>query len=685
MRSRLLSVVLSICCIASHGQDYPRSDLDMNRISDDLLGLQDEDTNDEESYENIMQLLSRPLDLNRAGAEDLHFLHILSASQIQHLLEYRETNGRLLSIYELQAVPEFDLESIYRLVPFVKVLDATSTLDKTLWSRLKNESDSYFLMRYERTLQSKQGDARPSKPASKFHGSPDKLYFRFRTSKPGEFSFGLTAEKDAGEAIKWSPKARRYGMDYISFHVQLQKKGRLKNLVVGDFQCQFAQGLMLGGVTGRGKGSETITTLRKSNIGLLPYTSAYESGSLRGMGATVELAKNLFFTSFYSRIRRDATSATDTVMGGRISAFQTSGLHRNDNELSTRRTITEENWGTVIQYQKRRFDAGVMFNNVTFGKPVLRNPTVYNYHAFQGKSALNVGLFINYELENFSFFNEYSHSIHSGSALISGVLCSLTPKLDLSLLYRMLSRDFYSFYSNAIAENTTTQNEIGMFWGWKYQFTPRIWMNGYVDLFRFPWLRFRSYAPSTGHEWLLRITFKPSRTVLIYAQGREESKARNIIVDDGKQYHIATGKKYNCWINLEYGLREKVRLKTRFQWSSYQIDGTTTEGVALIQDVRVQWGRFKITARYALFDTDDYDNRQYAYENDVFLAYSMPAYAGIGVRKMIMLEYKLSRQISIWMRYAHSRYPYEDNIGSGQDTIEGNIKNDVKFQLRFRI
>ena len=86
--------------------------------------------------------------------------------------------------------------------------------------------------------------------------------------------------------------------------------------------------------------------------------------------------------------------------------------------------------------------------------------------------------------------------------------------------------------------------------------------------------------------------------------------------------------------------------------------------------------------RYALFDTDDYDNRQYAYENDVFLAYSMPAYAGIGVRKMIMVEYKLSRHISLWARFANSRYPNEDNIGSGLDAIEGNIKNDVKFQAR---
>ena len=104
----------------------------------------------------------------------------------------------------------------------------------------------------------------------------------------------------------------------------------------------------------------------------------------------------------------------------------------------------------------------------------------------------------------------------------------------------------------------------------------------------------------------------------------------------------------------------------------------------MIQDASVEVGPFQITGRYAIFDTEDYDNRQYAYENDVLLAYSMPAYNGTGVRKLLMIEYKMNRYLSFWLRYGSIRYPNEEKTGTGLDTIERNKRNDVKFQVRIK-
>ena len=123
-------------------------------------------------------------------------------------------------------------------------------------------------------------------------------------------------------------------------------------------------------------------------------------------------------------------------------------------------------------------------------------------------------------------------------------------------------------------------------------------------------------------------------------------------------------------------------MRTRAQFSSFQMNDITTRGMALLQDVQFDLGNIKFTARYAVFDTDDYDNRQYAYENDVLLAYSLPAYHGIGVRRVAMVEYKLNRHVTFWLRYANTRYPHEEKIGTGPDTVAGNTKNDVKFQVR---
>jgi hypothetical protein len=101
-----------------------------------------------------------------------------------------------------------------------------------------------------------------------------------------------------------------------------------------------------------------------------------------------------------------------------------------------------------------------------------------------------------------------------------------------------------------------------------------------------------------------------------------------------------------------------------------------------LQDITWSIRRFQISARYALFDTDNFDNRQYVYENDVWLAYSLPAYFGTGIRNYVMLEYKLAKHITIWLRYSTMHHADRTESGSGMDLIQSDKINDVKFQLR---
>src|SRR5690606_16952170 len=118
--------------------------------------------------------------------------------------------------------------------------------------------------------------------------------------------------------------------------------------------------------------------------------------------------------------------------------------------------------------------------------------------------------------------------------------------------------------------------------------------------------------------------YTPSRKVKLFVQARQEYKARNVDSDSLKEYTIFHGKKNNYWISFDYTLSDKLRFKSRLQFSSYNINGSTTHGVALVHDLLFSVHKFKVSMRYAVFDTEDYDNRQYVYENDVWLAYSMP-------------------------------------------------------------
>ncbi len=680
----LLVLLLNNPCLYNcMAQEYVRKEINLNEIADELYGFQDLDLNYEELYDNLVQLLAEPMDLNKATVEELRFLRVLTEAQLNNLIQYRNENGNFISIYELQAISGFDLAILYKLLPFVKVNDPSSILNSKSWKRVKTEGDHYFLLRYERTLQEKRGYKSDTDSEQQFLGSPNKLYARFRSSKPNDFSLGFTLEKDAGEQITWSPSEKKYGMDYISFHAQVQNKGRIKNLIIGDYQNQFGQGLMLGGIFGMGKGGETISTTRRSNIGLLPYTSVYEAGSLRGAATTLSISKYIFISGFYSYTNRDAR-LTDQEGDETISSFQQTGLHRNEVELTTRKKINEQNYGGVIQFKKNQLDAGIMFNQVLFSAPVLRSSTAYNQFSFSGIRNQNIGLYLNYTFQNITFFSEVANSIGRGTAHLAGILWSLTTKLDASLVYRKYDRDYFSFYSNGFAESSVTQNESGMYWGWKYRFNKQFSAVGYFDLFTFPWLKFRNYAPSNGHEWLLRFTYQPSKTVNIFLQAREESKLRNLS-DDSNLYKTALGKKHNYWVNFDYGIGGKIKLKSRAQFSTFNFNHNTTNGLALIQDVSFELGKFEITARHAQFDTDDYDNRQYVYERDVWLAYSLPAYDGVGIRNMIMVEFKANRHITLWVRYMHTRFTDREEIGSGVDMIDGNIRDDIKLQVRIRL
>ena len=677
------TILLILLATTLQAQDYPRERQDISEIADELYGVPDADLNYEELHENLVQLFAVPVNINSATVEEIRFMKILTESQIDNLIQYRSENGPLLSVYELQSIPEFDLPTIYKIAPFVITTDPARAINLSLLKRIQAEGENYFLVRYERTLQSKNGFTDEPDESSRFKGSPDKFYMRFRTSRPGDFSMGFTAEKDAGEQLRWAPGSRYYGADYLSGHIQLQNKGRLKNFIIGDFQGQFGQGVMIGGMFGSGKGSETIAAARRSNIGLLPYTSANEAGAMRGIGVSIQATEQILVTGFYSTIKKDASFGT-VDEEETISSFQLSGLHRSEKELAVRKSSGEKNFGTVLQFRRESLDAGIMFNQIVFDLPVHRKPSAYNQFAFSGKTNQNVGVYANYTVENITLFGEIVRSVNGGYGTTVGVLASVAPKLEAAILFRKYDRNFYSFYSSGFGEGSSAQNETGIYWGWKYTVSRRYGFSGYMDYFKFPWLRFRAYAPSTGYEWLFRFSWDPNRKVKVAVQVREESKIRNLEDENVNQYQTAIGKKNSYWITFDYSSHTMLRLKSRAQFSTFSINQKTTHGFALVQDLIADFGKLKITMRYGLFDTEDYDNRQYVYENDVWLAYSMPAYAGVGVRKIVIIGYKISKHIGVWIRYAHMRYQDQEAIGTSVDRIDGNTRNDIKAQVVIR-
>ena len=79
------------------------------------------------------------------------------------------------------------------------------------------------------------------------------------------------------------------------------------------------------------------------------------------------------------------------------------------------------------------------------------------------------------------------------------------------------------------------------------------------------------------------------------------------------------------------------------------------------------------------FETDGYNSRLYAYENDVLYGYSIPVFYDKGYRYYVNISYDVNKKLSFWCRFSQTVYPDKNVIGSGLDLIQGHTKSEINF------
>ena len=669
----------------------PRADAISQSIQE-LFPVQTVGVDYEAIFDGLTQLHANPLDLNVATRDELAATYLLTERQLTSLSTYRAEFGDLLSLYELQAVPDFDEPSIRRLLPFVTVSG-----NPGLFAALPTPTDHYLIARYEQTTEPQKGfssatpDQKGNLPA-RYVGTPGQLYLRYRYSRSRAFSVGLTMEKDPGEVMVWQPEKRQYGADYVSFHAQVQNRGRWKNLLLGDYQLQIGQGLVLSAGFVLGKSAETIQAIRRPTLGARPYTSLMEYGYFRGATATYALTSQLDITILASRLRRDANTENDSTVGGRVAtSLQTSGLHRTPSERADQASLLETNLGVHLLYHTPgQLQFGLTVLQTTFDSYYRKRELPYNRYEFTGKQNLVVGMHGGYVWRNWNLFGEAARSTGSrtnagGIGAVVGALGSLTRRVDMALVLRHYDRNFHSFYANAFSEGGRNSNETGAYLGLRYSVYRKITLGGFLDVYQFPWLKYLIDAPSTGFDYLLQARYTPNRQTVFYAVYHEEHKQKNQPGAEGPVNVVRGTIHRTLALTADYQPVRQLRLRSRAQWGSYAYAArSVSQGFALVQDVTLDVKRLSVSGRVALFGTDDYDSRQYVYERDVLYAFSFPAYFNRGVRHYLLAQYNLNRHLDLWIRWARTNYTNVETVGSGLDQISVPHKSEVKVQVRWR-
>jgi len=695
----LLGLLLSRSASA---QSYPRRAPDLDRLAQELFAeIQTDQAPYEDLYGTLLGFYQSPLNLNTATPEELRALPLLPERQVQALLRYRQANGPLLSVYELQAVPEWDVRTIRRVAPFVTVESLSPNRARgPLGQRIAAEENNALLLRYRRVLQRQKGytpvDTFQGRPTLRYLGSPDAWALRYRVAHAHDFSLGLTLEKDAGEPLAWQPSQQRYGADFWSAHLVLYNQGRLKTLAVGDYQLQFGQGLLLSSGLLAGKGAETITNLRRANLGVRPYTALLENTFFRGAAATYQLAPGWEATAFASRKNLDASARQLADSLGEYaevaSSFVLTGLHRTSTELANRQRLAETIGGAHLGYvaPDGNLTLGATAVATHYGTSIQRRPESYNRFEFSGQQNVAVGLHYSYNWRNLLLFGEAGRSSSGGLGALGGLLASLGPRVDAAVLLRRYDPNFHSFYGNAFSENTRAINENGVYVGLKVRPVNRWELSAYLDRFAFPWLRYRVSAPSHGNDLLARLAFTPTKTSLLYALYRVRLKPLDLPTSlTGRALPLPGQQlRHSLLLYCDAQPTATLGLRTRLQASFLQDDAGLPwqRGYVLSQDVQVQaTRRLALAARYAIFDTDDYDTRQYAFEQDVLYAVSVPALYGQGTRAYVLAQLTLNKHFTCWLRYADTHYRHQTTVGTGLEQIQGPARSEVTAQVRYRL
>jgi len=645
-------------------QSYPRQEINVQELLSQWALTATEEVNYEEMYENLYALYQNPLDLNRADREDLSALFFLNERQISELLAHRQKFGAYLSLYELQALESFTLDEVRNLIPFVNVQESMGDLRPG--SVLKRAVDHYLLIRADRSLEKSRGFKE-----EKYAGSRQRYYTRYRLSRSKDFSAGFISEKDPGE---------KSFLDYTAFHVQLQNKGNLRNLVVGDYLLQTGQGLVFSAGYAPGKGGEPVYTTRRSNLGIKPYNSLIENGGFRGLAATYRLSR-WEVTGMISRKRKDASAGEDG-----FSSLLTAGMHRTEGEIKGKKAVKEQNFGANIGYKSDRLRLGFSILNTRFDRDFRKRDLPYNFYDFRGRTNTVLGPNVSVSWYNFTFFAEAARSSSGGLAYTGGLVGSLGPKMEVSLNYRNYGTDFHTFYGSAFSEGSRTINERGVYAGLKYR-VKRGWeVAGYYDSFRFPWLKYRVDGPSSGHDYQVRVNYKPNKKFSAWLAYRGDTKLQNSDTGTPVIRDLAEVSRKAMVLNADYSPAFAWKFQSKVQYNALKTEGLpASAGWAIIQDVETRFGRMQLKLRGAVFRTDSYDSRVYAYENDVLYAVSFPAYYGKGMRWYGIIKMPLGRKADVWLRLARTRVSDRETMGSGSDLIDGNAKTDMRVQVKYKL
>lgn len=603
------------------------------------LYAQENQTLAEEIYQNAIDQLENPIDLNQVNREELEKFAFLSDFQIENLLEYRHDFQFFATKYELCLVEGFDENTLALLLPFVWVKEDNDWVNFSTKHLFKNINYK-AVSRFDYLFQPQKGYTN-----QQYLGKPWAGYLHFWL-KNSFLSISSLAEKDRGEPFI-GPYNK--GFDFYSGHIQVKNIHALKTFVVGDYRAQFGQGLIIGGnYTFSGS---NFSSFSKRNDHISGYKSTGESQFLRGAGLNLS-AKNWQFNLLSSIKYIDKAD----------------GIHR-----------TWQQW-----QQKKEGYAWCIGANISARYTHFKVGTTFLYDDYTQLAF--VGLDYRTYWKNIQFSGEIGINHQGKIATIHTVHATLNSTFSWILQLRYYGKEYNNAYGyNSNTDTSFKHGEAGIISGIQWQMFKGAQLNGYMDLYKKLDHAYRISKPSVAYKTYVSFTYLFDDNQQLFAKWQWSKQEQNFSGSENGTLPTYDYHKNSVVVQYSGTFTNGLFLKSSVVANSYQFfDQQVNWGYVVYQDIGYKHPYFQCTARICFFDVPQYEQKITVYEHDVPYTYSNTVYFGNGIRSYLNVGIFPYRGLGIYFKIGHWYYLHQQEIGSGNETIPGPHKTNLHLLLQYK-
>jgi hypothetical protein len=432
---------------------------------------------------------------------------VISPDEATVLLEFFNHGGFVSNSYQLQGLlaPES--------TKLIQVLLANINFTSPSYQSTKRISGQYELRCFSPLFSFHQGQGFSIYNDTNYAGSNFAFQHRINLDY-NNWHTGFQVAKDAGEPL-WHTNQTK-GLDFFTGFLAWRNPNKtylIQHLVLGSYQFQWGQGLLLWSSRGLGK-SIDLLQLAKKPMGMKPYQGRDEQRFLNGISGSCRLfEQELLFLASVKLI--DAKPIQDSLQPEFNFSFS-NGLHRTPSEILKRKQGLEQIYGIGLRHQSALWQGGALLLNQSVQvrdwiSDSLNAKQVSPLH-FWSASTYAQGTWKQcYLYGELAGTFKKQEALRQALSLNVALVYFLDQNLEFGLHYRNYGVAYQTLYANPIGNNNLGRNERGLIIQMKWQAFKYLTLRFCAEGVQIPWLIGPQLIPQRNGDVRISLNYQPSK------------------------------------------------------------------------------------------------------------------------------------------------------------------------------